>query len=109
RQLFEAWQTNGGPWRWTSLSAVTGSTRISLSGSPSASVQGDVVTVHVRTSAGNLSSFRLSGGAWDFLNHGGIITESPTSIPVGAVVRGKSAGLWRFDGIEWTSLGGVFD
>lgn len=108
-QLFQAQQTNGSPWQWTSLSAITGSTGTSLSGSPSASVQGDVVTVHVRTSAGKLSSFSLSGGAWGFLNHGGIITGSPTSTPGGAFVRGRSAGLWLFNGTKWTSLGGVFD
>lgn len=108
-QLFEARQTNGGPWQWASLSAVTGSTGTSLSGSPSASVQGGVVKVHVRTSAGNLSSFSLSGGGWSFLNHGGIITGSPTSTPGGAFVRGKSAGLFLFDGTNFIYYGGVFD
>jgi hypothetical protein len=110
RQLFEASQTNGGAWEWNSLSAVTGSTGTSLSGSPSASLlypRG--VKVYMRTSAGNLSSFTLSEGAWGFLNHDGFITGSPTSTPGGAFVRGKSAGLWLFDGANWTSLGGVFD
>jgi hypothetical protein len=109
RQLFEAFQTNGGAWQWNSLSAVTGSTGTSLSGSPSASVKSDGVKVYMRTSAGNLSSFTLSGGAWGFLNHGRFITGSPTSTPGGAFVRGRSAGLWLFDGTIWTSLGGVFD
>jgi hypothetical protein len=108
-QLFEASQTNGSPWEWNSLSAVTGSTGTSLSGSPSASVQGDGVKVYMRTSAGNLSSFTLSGGVWGFLNHDGIITGSPTSTGGEAFVRGRSAGLWLFDGTMWTSLGGVFD
>jgi hypothetical protein len=109
-QLFEAWQTNGGPWHpWNSLSDVTGSTGTPLSGSPSASVQGGRVKVYMRTSAGNLSSFSLSGGAWGFLNHTGLITGSPTSTPGGAFVRGRSAGLWLFDGSNWTYLGGVFD
>jgi hypothetical protein len=109
RQLFEASQTNGGAWEWNSLSAVTGSTGTSLSGSPSASDSRDGLKVYVRTSATNLSSFTLSGGAWSFSNHGRIITGSPTATPGGAFVRGKSAGLWLFDGAEWTSLGGVFD
>lgn len=109
RQLFEAWQRHAGPWHWTSLSAVTGSTGTSLSGSPSASVRGDGVKVYVKTLAGNLSSFSLSGGAWGFLNRGGIITGSPTSTPGGVFVRGQSAGLWLFDGIKWTFLGGIFD
>jgi len=109
KQLFEASQTNGGAWEWNSLSVVTGSTGTPLSGSPSASVQNDGGRIYMRTSAGNLSSFTLSGGVWGFLNHGGIITGSPTSTPGGAFVRGRSAGLWLFDGTMWTSLGGVFD
>ena len=93
-QLFEASQTNGGPWGWNSLSAVTGSTGTSLSGSPSASVQSDgSVKVHMRTSAGNLSSFTLSGVAWGFLNHDRFITGSPTSTRGGAFVRGGMPAL----------------
>jgi hypothetical protein len=109
RRLWEVRQTNGGPWQWAPLSAATGSTETLLSGSPSASVQDDVVKVHVRTLTGNLSSFSLSGDRWGFSNHGGIITGSPTSTPDGAFVRGQRAGLWLFDATNWTPLGAVAD
>jgi len=108
-QLFQAWQTNGGAWHWNSLSAVTRSAGTPLSGSPSATVQAGRVKVYMRTSTGNLSSFTLSGTAWSFLNHTGLITGSPTSTPGGAFVRGSGAGLWLFDGSNWTNLGGLFD
>jgi hypothetical protein len=108
-QLWEARQREGGPWHWTSLSAVTDSTGTALLGSPSASVRDGTVKVYVRTATGNLSSFTRSRGAWDFLNHGGLATGSPTSTPGGAFVRGRRGDLRLFDGSNWVPLGGVFD
>jgi hypothetical protein len=122
-QLWEARQTNGGSWNWTSLSAAAGSTATLLSGSPSASAQHDAVKVFARTSTGSLASFSLSIGAmvsleamdlastevWSFTDHGGIITGSPTATPGGAFVRGRSGGLWLFNGTGWTHHGGLFD
>jgi hypothetical protein len=109
-QLWEAlWRTTEDVWLWASLSDLTASTETLLSGSPSVSVQGDVVKVYVRTSAGNLASYGISGRVWRFSNHGSFIIGSPTATPGGAFVRGMNGDLWLFDGTRWVSLGGDFD
>jgi len=105
-QLWEAAQVNGGPWQWTAVSDLTGGQL--MTGSPSASVQGNAVRVHTRTTADNLSVFTLLGN-WSFTNNGGTITGSPTSTPGGAFVRDTSGGLWLFDGTNWFFRGGIFD
>ena len=107
-ELQEVRQTSRGDWHWTSLSPVTGSTRILLSGSPSAILQGDAVKVYMRTSAGKLSSFRLLGDRWSFSKHGKTITGSPTAVPGGVFVRGKIADLWLLDRTHWIYYGGDF-
>ena len=108
-QLWEASQaTSGGPWFWTSISAVTGTVATTTEGSPSASLACGVVVVHIRTASGSLGTFALSG-SWSFSNNGGILTGSPTATPGGALIRGKSARLWLFDGTNWIQRGGIFD
>ncbi len=108
-QLWEASQaTIGGPWSWSSISAVTGTVATVTEGSPSASLACGDVLVHIRTASGSLGTFTLSG-SWSFSNNGGVITGSPTSTPGGALARGQSAGLWLFDRVSWIQRSGIFD
>jgi len=108
-QLWEASQAAfGGPWSWSSISAVTGTVATITEGSPSASLACGAVIVHIRTASGSLGTFTLSG-SWGFSNNGGTLTGSPTATPGGALVRGASAGLSLFDGVNWISRGGIFD
>jgi len=94
------------PWQWTSISHLTGDQLIA--GSPSASVQGRVVRVHVRTPAASLSTFTFEN-KWRFADHGRSITGSPTSTPGGAFARSASGGLLLYDGAKWFSRDGIFD
>lgn len=108
-QLWEASQaTIGGPWFWSSISAATGTVATITDGSPSASLACGTVVVHIRTASGSLGTFTLSG-SWSFSNNGGTLTGSPTATAGGALVRGASAGLWLFDGVNWIPRGGIFD
>ena len=117
RQLWEASKSGNEPWSWASLSAVTGSVATALGGTPSASLYCPATTpvgacnqlrVHVRTSAGPLSTFTLTGN-WSFSANGGNVSGSPTSTVGGALVRGGSGALWLYNGQQWISRGGRFD
>jgi hypothetical protein len=107
-QLWEAARFSGGPWMWTSVSAVTGTANVPVAGSPGASVQGNgSVLVHTRMPGGSLRAFAWSSG-WSDTNYGSLITGSPTSVPGGALIRDSSAGLWLHDGITWGARAGLF-
>jgi hypothetical protein len=106
-RLFEAAQLHkDAPWLWTPISDQTGGQLVA--GSPSASVQDGVVSVHARTRTGSLATF-VRSRRWRFVNHGGLITGSPTAVPGGTFARSASGGLLLDDGANWFSWGGIFD
>jgi hypothetical protein len=108
-QLWETAQFGNGPREWTSVSASAGVANVALRGSPSASVQSDgTVLLHVRAPGDALWGFRRSSG-WTVLDHGGIISGSPTSVPGGAQLRdGGNGALWLHDGVTWGARSGLF-
>jgi hypothetical protein len=106
-QLSEAaWVAKKAAWQWTSISKLTGGQLIA--GSPSASVQGQVVRVHARTPAASLSTFTFEK-KWKFADQGRLITGSPISTPGGAFARAAGGGLLWHDGAKWFSRDGLFD
>jgi hypothetical protein len=94
----------GATWQWTSISAATGATLIR--GTPSASTLNGDITIHAQMAGGSLGQFRHAG-SWQLADAGGVMTGSPTSTGGVAQVRGRSGGLWLFDG-RWISRSGVF-
>jgi hypothetical protein len=84
------------------VTSMTG--EVALAGSPSVSLEGDAVYVHVTTRSGSLVAFSLASDVWSATLVPSRLGGSPVS--VGSQVFGAAAGrLWKYDGLRVERLG----
>lgn len=102
--FWEASKTGSGNWVWSDISAATSAP--ALLGSPSVSVNGSTVHVAGRDTSGNLVRFS-KGASWATSTTQTVVSGSPLAIASQVFVRGNSGRIWRFDGTNWVSLGGL--
>jgi hypothetical protein len=107
-RIWAASSLDDGPWTWELLAPAGMTDR--FAGSPTASIDGDTVVVHVRASTGTLGVFRrIPATGWTYANVGGAIADSPTSLGATSYAHGRDGTLQRFDGTSWHAEGGRFD
>jgi hypothetical protein len=107
-RVWEASSAADGPWHWAALAPVGMTDQVA--GSPSASSSGATVLVQVRTTTGNLGTFTYTAGTgWTYVNNGGTIVDSPTSVSSVAYGHGPNGDLQLFTGTSWQPQGGRFD
>ena len=87
-RIWAASSLDDGPWTWELLAPAGMTDR--FAGSPTASIDGDTVVVHVRTSAGALGVFRRTPATgWTYANVGGTISGF-TDLARRRLVRARS-------------------
>ncbi len=105
--LFEAVEGEKGKgWAWHRLSCLNAKKK-DLAGSPSATTSEKGIRVYGRTGSGSLSSYSTTNGAdWSFLDHGGMMNDSPKAKSNGCLTLGNK-GLCFFNDTEWISYDGL--
>lgn len=102
--LWEASKSGTRPWVWTDVSVATGAP--ALTGSPSVSLTGSTIHVAARDTSGNLVRF-TKNVSWSVSAVPAFLVGAPVTVGSQVFVRGSSGQIWRFDGTDWVSLGGL--